>query len=482
MELSLVCHAQRLREVVEHGAEAGLLRLILRKDPGSGDVDILIADADELPYLGKRDMGVDLVHRLFHALPQGGSGLRNGRVLLGNGSAGLGQDSAEILADHGDGAREQVAQIVRKIGIDPCDKGGVIEIAVVAEGELRMEEIADGVNAVALDEHEGIDHVALGFGHLIAVEEQPAVAVDLLGEGQPQRHEHYGPNNGVEPYYLLAHDMHVRGPEFAVKLIVFGTVAYRGKVIDERIDPDVDHVALIKGHGHAPLEGAPCDAEILAAGEQEVVEHFVGSRNGLYEIGVFADVFDKLRRVLRYAEEIGLLLGKLGLPAAVGADAARLLELGLGPERLALGAVMALIFGLVYIALIVELLEHALHAFHVMLIGGADKAVVGNIHELPELFEAAGDHIGIFLGGLASLRGVAFYFLTVLIRSGQEKHIMPRHSLVAGERIGIDRAVSMPDVRVGARVIDGGRDIILLVHSLPAFRAGCFSRPRVKPI
>ncbi len=125
---------------------------------------------------------------------------------------------------------------------------------------------------------------------------------------------------------------------------------------------------------------------------------------------------------------------------------------------------MPLILGLIDIALVVKLLEYALHALHMMLVGGADKAVVGDIHELPQLFEAGGYLIRVLLRGHIRFRGVAFYLLTVFVGTGQEKHLVPGHSLIAGERVGIDGAVGVPDMRVGAGVIDRRCDVILAVH------------------
>ena len=244
-----------------------------------------------------------------------------------------------------------------------------------------------------------------------------------------------------------------------------GQVPYRGEVVDERVHPYVYDMAVVKGNGHAPLERGTGDAEILAAGQEEVVQHLIRPGYGLYEIGVLPYMLNKARSVLRNAEEIRLLLRELCLPSAVGADAAGFLQLGLRPERLALGAVMPLVLGAVDIALIVELLEYLLNALHVVLVGSPYKAVVGNIHELPQLFKAGGDPVGIFLRSAAGLCGIALYLLTVLIRSREEKDVMPRHSLEPREGVRIDRAVGMPDVRIGARVVDGSGDVIFLVHS-----------------
>ena len=98
-----------------------------------------------------------------------------------------------------------------------------------------------------------------------------------------------------------------------------------------------------------------------------------------------------------------------------------------------------------------------------IIIGRADKAVIGDVHELPQGMEAVNNLIHILLRGDALLGSLALYLLAVLIRTGQEVHVIPRKTLVACKRIGIDGAVGMPDVQLGTRVIDRGRDIKGLV-------------------
>lgn len=100
---------------------------------------------------------------------------------------------------------------------------------------------------------ERVDDVALGFGHLAPVaEEQPAVAVHLLGQRQIKRHEHGRPDDGVEAHNLLADEMNVGRPVFAVIGIVVRTVAQRGDVVGERVEPDVDDVFLVQNRTGTP--------------------------------------------------------------------------------------------------------------------------------------------------------------------------------------------------------------------------------------
>jgi hypothetical protein len=73
------------------------------------------------------------------------------------------------------------------------------KVAVAAEGEFPEQEVAQGIHSIALgQENFGVDHVALGLAHLAAVQQEPAVAENLLGQGQLEAHQHGRPDDGVE--------------------------------------------------------------------------------------------------------------------------------------------------------------------------------------------------------------------------------------------------------------------------------------------
>ena len=76
--------------------------------------------------------------------------------------------AAEVLLAHGNGAAEQVAQVVGQVAVDAIDQGLVGEHAVVAKGDLTQQEVADGVHAVAVAQDHGVHHIALGFAHLVS--------------------------------------------------------------------------------------------------------------------------------------------------------------------------------------------------------------------------------------------------------------------------------------------------------------------------
>ena len=170
--------------------------------------------------------------------------------------------------------------------------------------------------------------------------------------------------------------------------------------------------------------------------------------------------------ILGQAEEIGLLLGVHDLAAAVGALAVH--QLALGPEALAGLAVFALIGSLVDVALFVHLAEDLLDGGTVVIIGGADEAVVGDVHQLPQVQDALGalhDVVQELLGGLSGGLGLVLDLLAVLVGARQEQHVAAGEPLVAGHGVGGHGAVGVADVQLVGGVINGGCDVeFLLFH------------------
>ena len=220
-------------------------------------------------------------------------------------------------------------------------------------------------------------------------------------------------------------------------------------------------MARIKVHRNAPGEAGAGDAQILQAGLDEVVDHLVDPAAGLQKIGVFQQVLHPVS-IFGQAEEIGFLLRVLHLPAAVGAFA--VLQLALRPEGLTGLAVFALVDALVDVAVVVHLSENLLDGRHMVVVGGADEAVVGNVHQLPQIQHAplAGDDVvHELLGGHACGLGLVLDLLTMLVGSGKEHDVIALEPLEARHGIRRHGAVGVADVELGGRVIDGGGNVII---------------------
>ena len=450
---------QGLAQVVQHALEALFVGLVLGQCPGRGLVDVLVGALDDGEDLhqGLRDgqavhISRDLAQQLAgHGLQLGVDGLSTG---------GLVDGAAEVLLAHGDGTAQQVAEVVGKVAVDAVDEGFVGEHTVVAEGDLAEQEVADGVHAVAVAEDDGVNDVADGLGHLAAVHQQPAVAEDALGQRQIEGHQHGGPEDGVEAEDLLAHHVQVGRPELVVVAVLLVAVAQRGDIVAQRIDPDVHGVLGVEGDGDAPLDGGAGDAGILQALLDEG-DHLVLPALGLDELGVLLVELEQTVGVLAGLEEVGLLVGLVDLAAALGALAVH--QLAVGPEALAGLAVVADVLALVDVALLVELGEDLLAGLHVVVVGGADEAVVADVHQLPQVLDGGDDLIDVLLRSHAGVGGLVLNLLAVLVGAGQEHDVAALHPLEACQRVAGHGGVAVADVQLVAGVIDRCGDVECLV-------------------
>ena len=129
------------------------------------------------------------------------------------------------------------------------------------------------------------------------------MGVDALWQRELQSHQDRGPDHGVEPEDLLADDVvggrPVRGAASVRFALRFAEPQGRG-IVEQGVDPDVDHVPGIVGHGHAPAQ--------IRAAHGDVLETLAEPSQDLVPPGL-------------RAHEVRLL-GEEGLqPIAIGAEA-----------------------------------------------------------------------------------------------------------------------------------------------------------------
>ena len=471
--------AQGLGQVIQHTGQAGLGVLALGQHPGGGSVDVLVGVVDDLKHVGQSILESISLHVGLVAGAQTADFFQQGGI-LGPFVLLDGQAAAKVLVRHGGGTGQQIAQVVGQIHIDAVDQQLVGEVAVGAKREITQQEVTQGVGAVTLGQQIGVHHIALGLGHLAAVQQQPAVAVNVLGQGHIHAHQHGRPDDGMEPHDLLADKMHVSRPESLVVAVGVLIVheAQGGGVVEQGIDPDVDDVLGVEVDGDAPLETSTGDAEVLQARIDEVVHHLVDAGTGQQEVGVDQQVTHAVG-VLGQAEEVSLFLSIDDRTAAVRAAAGD--QLALGPEALTGGAVLTLVGALVDVALFVHLFKDLLDGGNVIIVGGTDKAVVADVHQFPQVLDALGAFDNVvdeLLRGDASLFCLQLDLLAVLVGAGQELDFVALQALVAGHGVGGHGAIGMADVQLIAGVIDRRCDVeFFLIHDslLITNRVGVFT-------
>ena len=190
--------AQHLERVAEHtidrGAGLGL--------PWLGRLELGVHRADEPPR------GLERLGRL-HALPRvrgmverEDSGVRERAV-----GPRRRPDAAALLADHRATRREQVAEVVREVGVVARDHPLVGEVVVGTERHVGEEVVPIAVDAEVGDELGRRDLVELRLAHLLAGDEQPAVHMDRRGRLEPGRQQHRRPVHAVEAQDVLADEV-----------------------------------------------------------------------------------------------------------------------------------------------------------------------------------------------------------------------------------------------------------------------------------
>ena len=452
--------ADAFHKIVQHGGKPVGLRLVLCERPRHGFVDVFVAALEQREDFGDRIGHAQLVHLGLHAgLGAGRDGLEV-RVDVLDGAL-VGDNAAEILVAHRDRAVHEVAERVREVGIRALDQQVPRDGAVGFKRHLVQDEIAHGVDAEQLDEVLGVEHVALRLAHLAAVHQEPRVAEHLLRQRQAERHQEDRPVDRVEADDVLADQVQVGRP-VALELLgalAVAVVADAGDVVRQRVKPDVDDVLVVEVDRDAPLERRSRDAEVLQAGQQEVVHHLVLALHGLDEFRVRVDVLDQAVGILAHLEEVRLLLRRLHLAAAVGALAVD--ELGLGEERLARRAVHALVVALVDVALLVELFEDLLDLLFVVVVGRADELVVRGVHDVPVRADDLRDLVDVFLRRDAGGLRLFLDLLAVLVGAGLEEHVVALEALEARDAVGEHDLIRVADVRAARGVGDRRRDIVL---------------------
>ena len=307
---------------------------------------------------------------------------------------------------------QQVAEVVREVAVDALDQGIAREVAVLAEVDLAQQEVADGIGAELVNQAVRVDDIALGLRHLVAVDDEPAVAIDLLRQRQVERHEDARPDDRVEAHDLLADEVQVSRPVLVELLRIVEETDWR-QVVRQCVEPDVNDVLRVDGDRDAPVERGARDAEVVEALLDEV-DHLIAARDRLDEVRMVFDVLQHAVRVLAHLEEVRFLGDFLHRAVAVRA-AAVLIELVFRPIALARRAVEAFVGALVDVALRVDAVEDLLHDALVALLRRADEIIVADVEAFPEILEARHDLVDVLDWRDAGLFGLLLDLLAVLV-------------------------------------------------------------------
>ena len=250
------------------------------------------------------------------------------------------------------------------------------------------------------------------------------MAVDLLRNREAEAHKDCRPDNGVETDDLLSHYMHIGRPVLFKIIILVVEIAESCDIVGKCIHPDVHNMVFIKVNRDSPFKAGSGDTEILQARLDEIVDHLVDAGSRLQERACFQQILHGLC-ILGEAEEIGFLFRIVHFTSAVGALSIH--QLALCPEALARCAVHTFVGTLVDIPVVIHFTENPLDRLDMVIVGCADKAVVGNIHQLPQIQNAlrpGDDIVHKLLRRHTGCFRFFFNFLAVLVRPGKEHDVI----------------------------------------------------------
>ena len=452
----------RLGQVVQNLRKAVLLGLVLRKRPRRRLVDILVAALKQRENLRDCVRHAKVVHLRRHTSRRAGD---NGLEIVVNllRHAGLSHNAVKILVAHGDRAVHEISERVCKVGVGALRHKLPRDYAVVIVRHLVKHEISRRVHTEDVDQIVCVDDVALGLAHLVATLQKPRVSEHLLRKRNVQRHQEDRPVNRVEADDVLADQMKVRRPELLelLRAVAVRVIADSGDIVRKRIEPYIHDVLVVEINRNAPFEGRSRHAQILQAGQQEVVHHLILAALGLNELGMRVDMLNQAVRILAHLEEVRLLLRRLHRPSAVGT--ATVHQLRLRPERLAGRAVQAFIAALVNVALLIHLPENLLNLEPVVRIRGADEFVVRGVDAVPDSADLAGGPVDKFLRRQLRLKRLDLILLSMFVRARLKEHVVALVALKARDGIRQDCLVGVADVRLARCIRDCRCDVIRLL-------------------
>ena len=326
---------------------------------------------------------------------------------------------------------------------------------------------------------EGLDHVAERLRHLVLTQRQVAVDDDLTWHLDSRRHQHGRPDDRVELEDVLADQVDGRRPELLGEVLSGARVGQRRVVVQQRVDPDVDHLRLVPRDGHSPLQAG--------AGQRYVEQAALDERERLvvavlrrHEVGPFG--VEALERLLKggQSEEPVVLLLDLEHDL-VDRAAVAVLEFGLGLEVGAARAVPALVVAGVDVPVVVDPLDHLGDLRHVLRVRRPDEEVVGDVHRGGELLEADGVPVAELPRRDPEPLGLLRHRLAVLVRPGQEEDVLAALTHVPREHVGSDGRVGVPEMGLAVHVVDRRGHVVRHRPSMLPTAAPCAGGPAPAP-
>ena len=157
-------------------------------------------------------------------------------------------------------------------------------------------------------------------------------------------------------------------------------------------------------------------------------------------------IFHEGVSILAHLEEVCFFLCHVDFSATVGAFAVN--QLAFCPERFTGSAIPTVVCALVDVPLFIELFEHLLDLFFVIFVCCADEFIVGSVHQIPNIFDAACHFVHKLLGSFSCCGCFKFNFFTVLVSAGLETDVVSLLTFESCKEVCEDDFISVAYMRL----------------------------------
>ncbi len=138
-------------------------------------------------------------------------------------------------------------------------------------------------------------------------------------------------------------------------------------------------------------------------------------------------------------------------------------QLGLRKKGFAGVTVKAFIRSLINVALLIHFFEHFLDLFLMIIVRGADKFVIGGVHQIPDVFYLSGNVVHIGLWRYAFFGCFRLDLYAMLVSSCLKKNIISLLSSEAGDAVRQNDLICISNMRLTGCVGDRGSHIVFII-------------------
>jgi hypothetical protein len=273
----------------------------------------------------------------------------------------------------------------------------------------------------------------------------------LSWKRQPCAHQHGRPEHRVESGNVLSDDVEICRPPCR-ELGVVSSVARCGRVVDERIEPDVNNVVWREWQRDSPELTGAADGDVLEACLEES-QHLIATNVGLQELRMILEVPENRVAISGQPEKEVLFFDPLRRQRRVE-GALPINEILFLLERLAGDAVPALVHTLVDVANVEAGLSQPADRRTMARFGRANEVVERDVELFPDGAEFPLHHVAVRQWIEPLLHRFLVDVLRVLVIAHHEVRLETGETFVAGDDIRRDLFVRRAQMGTAVHVVD----------------------------